>query len=284
MAIIPIHKKITKDVLSELGFSEEGREVAANANAEVDDHQGNHQSEANLHAMRGFSDSHILQSADEAQQDVGELLRRRREETIDRITQGAWRGALAELGRALHTVQDRAYHRFEPWPYEGLVDSVINPSVGGRYGLAPNYMLCHALRDLSYVSVFDMGAAYTSDTGWNGRLAVELTRPSENPWVPHVSLGGSYRFGSQNEVAGGVTLTWGATPRSLPRSGGGGGQRNGFSGRASQSDAPPLCEETAQGGVSLLAAIRDSRLWVANVRDDARVTVEAWRQLREWRG
>src|SRR5208337_2495811 len=54
MAIIPIHKAITKDALNFFKFTPQAIDIAAKANAAVDEKQGDDASETNLHAMRGY--------------------------------------------------------------------------------------------------------------------------------------------------------------------------------------------------------------------------------------
>src|ERR1700751_4065441 len=54
MAIVPVHKAITKDALEAFKFAPKAIERAARANAAVDEKQGDDASQTNLHAMRGY--------------------------------------------------------------------------------------------------------------------------------------------------------------------------------------------------------------------------------------
>src|SRR5215471_7125716 len=55
MAIPCFHKEITVQVLTkEFGFSSKAAELAAAANAAVDEKQGNDADQTHLHAMRGY--------------------------------------------------------------------------------------------------------------------------------------------------------------------------------------------------------------------------------------
>src|SRR5438477_8044552 len=54
MATTHNHAKITQEVLVEFGFSQAAREIAAQADVNVDLYQGNNSCETNLHAMAGM--------------------------------------------------------------------------------------------------------------------------------------------------------------------------------------------------------------------------------------
>ena len=114
------------------------------ANARVDDKQGNDASEANLHAMIGYVSDQLghlppgrrLQTEGEAKQEVEALLTANVEKTVTAVLQSQFLQALDLLGAALHTVQDRAFHSFEPWPHAGIADGIKND---------PNYMFAHGV-------------------------------------------------------------------------------------------------------------------------------------------
>jgi hypothetical protein len=157
MAIIPLHKDITKEVLREFGFSEKAADLAANANAKVDEKQGSDASESNLHAMAGYTNDPIfkapkarLQNEDEARKEVEWRLSQAKIQIVRNVLSKEFTTGLQLLGAALHTVQDRAFHNFEPWPHDGLGDAIKND---------PNYMFAHGMRDLGGISKFDFKAA-----------------------------------------------------------------------------------------------------------------------------
>ncbi len=206
MAIVPIHKAITREVLEDLSFSRQAVEIAAEANAAVDLHQGDDAAETNLHSMRGYivvsepglgklnlqvkpddardgttgpegtgfgvplgsgatrpADAPLrlglleftpdrfantiqnvrLQTRDEARSAVDNLLRKASADIVQLISKKDYSTALERLGAAMHTVQDRVFHHFEPWPYKDIPDSLMK---------SPDYMVCHALRDVGYIS------------------------------------------------------------------------------------------------------------------------------------
>jgi len=266
MAIVPLHRSITEEVLIEFGFSRRAQKIAADANAAVDEKQGSDYSEANLHSMRGYVFGR-MQSLEESQNAVLTLLERARIDIRNAVRASDYQLALKRLGEGLHTVQDREFHHFEPWPFSGLLDAVLNSSLGSNYGLRPNYMFCHGLRDISYLSGFDFGIRYRSDQGWSQRYWVEFTSPSSDSRVPHLSVGGYGNTGTADgkaELAGYVMFTWGATPGSLQHP----------STRPDGDRLPAirenvLCPEVSQGGQSLLNAKRESRRFVEVVKSDA---------------
>lgn len=263
MAIVPVHKAITKDTLGGFGFVPAAITIAVEANAAVDKKQGDDASETNLHAMRGYfiaadpvfgrlnvrlrqqepsiglgprvrntkggplgvaetrghiklgplelipdplsglSQTYRLQTEQEAKDAVETLLREAKRDVIESVLKRDYAGALTRLGEALHTVQDRVFHHFEPWPYKDIPDSLMK---------SPNYMMCHALRDLGYISKigvdehqFALGVATRVDPQLY--LGTELFGPT----------------GSQSSMTGGfrgwggmVTLSFGAAPGSMP--------------------------------------------------------------------
>ena len=148
MAIVPLHRQMTIEVLREFGFNQRAAELGADANAAVDEKQGSDASEANLHAMRGFAEARRMQDVDEARRAVEALLNQRKTRILEHVQASRFREAITELGAALHTVQDREYHGFEPWPFDGLLASITSPNLALLYGLSAHYMLCHAIRDV----------------------------------------------------------------------------------------------------------------------------------------
>src|SRR4030095_5948250 len=103
---------------------------------------------------------------------VEERLANLRASIAEKILSRNFREALQELGEALHTVHDRAFHNFEAWPYEGI---------GAALREDPNYMFAHGVRDLGGVSRLDIrtgdgvlryGAEWTFQLGRNSYLSV----------------------------------------------------------------------------------------------------------------
>jgi hypothetical protein len=219
MALAFLHARITQIVLEEMGFSARARDVAAHANERVDDRQGNSPSEANLHAMRGVDAARRQQTREQAEAEVERLLQTAKNEILNVISgrtntiptfSGPVRDhglALGMLGRALHTVQDREYHHFEPWSYASIPDALLAD---------PNYMICHGLRDTSFVTGMGYQPRYQAGEGWSHRVGGEFTVPSSQSLLPHLSLGGEMTIGPRgsavSEWAVGATLTWGAVP------------------------------------------------------------------------
>jgi hypothetical protein len=207
MGLTSLHGQLTVSVLTELGFTSRVAQIAAEANEAVDapENQGSDARVTNLHAMRGFTENarglggRRMQTTEQAQTAVTALLRVAQRQVVEAIQRGqSDRVAAESLGAALHTVQDRVYHHFEPWPYESVTDSILRPWKGEAYGLPAHYMLqCHGPRDVGYadgvlnlsVTALDYSAGYNNDRGWSGTARLEVTQVSNNPWVPHVSIG-----------------------------------------------------------------------------------------------
>jgi hypothetical protein len=205
MAMVPIHKLITREALNSFGFADWAIEIAEKADAEVDQYQGNQAAETNLHAMSGYflapdpafgklkirvkptapsappstrnlgggrplgsgkgeaktlslqlgalelvpdpfanmAQNYRLQTKKETIDAVTARLNQARKNVVKKILGKEYVDALVNLGEALHTVQDRVFHHFEPWPYKGIAESIMQ---------SPNYMLCHVLRDTGYLS------------------------------------------------------------------------------------------------------------------------------------
>lgn len=229
MALIPLHKAITREVLRAAGFSDRAADRAATANAKVDEKQGNDASEANLHAMLGYVTDRVaglsgrrLQTEREAKQAVEALLTARAEQAASAVLQSEFLQALDLLGAALHTVQDRAFHGFEPWPHAGIADAIKED---------PNYMFAHGVRDLGGVSQLDVrtrngslgvAAAWTFQLGDNVYLTAQgFTNPQVQSARDPRPLGGAGADGFQG-TGGVLSLSFGAAPGSLPSRGSGG--------------------------------------------------------------
>lgn len=271
MAIVPIHKAITREVLEDLSFSRNAIEIAVEANAAVDLHQGDDARETNLHAMRGyivvsepgigklnvrvkpddstdgttgpegtgfgvplgsgssrpadaplrlglleFTPDHFadtsqnvrMQTRDETRAAVDDLLRKAIAEIVQLISKKDYSTALERLGAAMHTVQDRVFHHFEPWPYKDIPDSLMK---------SPDYMVCHALRDVGYISKiqvdehqFALGVAMR--VGSQSYLGADAFAPTGN----QNNMSGFRGYGGM------VSITIGAAPGSLRTSPGAG--------------------------------------------------------------
>jgi hypothetical protein len=278
MAIVPIHRLITRDVLEECGFQSGALTRTADANAKVDEKQGRAADEANLHAMRGYVDGIRMQTRAEAERKVAELLEAARREVIEALGARDYARAMTRLGEAHHTTQDREYHQFEPWPFSGIGDALFDAPAGARYGLRPDYLMCHAARDLSFVSGLNYGAGYSSARGWSGAYWAEVTLPTARGPIPYLSIGSYGRAGAtgrSGEVAGYVMLTWGAPPRSLrtPAT---------LPGGADLSMPMPsrsFCSEVGEGLGAFERAKAKSRELVEEIRT---ATGERWSDFTGW--
>jgi len=149
-----------------------------------------------------MAQNHRLQTEDETKDAVNALLKRAHEDIVRAILKGNYEEAITRLGEALHTVQDRVFHHFEAWPYRDIAESLMQ---------APNYMMCHVLRDTGYISKvsvteqqFALGLATGADP--QTYLGVEAFGP----------------LGDQRSISGGflgwggmITLSFGAAPGSL---------------------------------------------------------------------
>jgi hypothetical protein len=299
MGFTPLHGQLTVSVLRESGFGTPAANRAAAANEAVDalENQGNAASLANLHAMRGFLDpsggpmsmrGHRMQTEDEAREAVGILLQAAHDECLEALRAGRYEAALTKLGAALHTVQDKEYHHFEPWPFTGIDDALLNGGTGAAYGLAPNYMFCHVQRDVGYVNgllslsltAFDYSAGYQSGQGWSLGGRLEVTQVSNNPVFPHVSVGVAGRsggpFGDEGVVYG--LLTWGRIP-SRPEAGSVPPNRQ--NAPLSLQRGPALCSFASEGANSLIAARSATVEFVNDLSRQARP--ENWQHLQSLR-
>lgn len=231
MGIPCLHKGITTAVMERFQFVHPARDLAAEANAAVDEKQGNSAKETNLHAMCGYvaaldpvlrAEMKILQNEEQCRASVNQLLEAAKEEVCLQVVAGNHRTALQRLGEALHTIQDRAFHNYEPWPYQGLLGAVLTD---------PNYMLCHAIRDLG-VNIGGIGIGVSRLDIWElpaGRFDLELSARIGG----RVFLGGRvFKHATAAEfwqtplgrdggggplgVGGMLSITIGAPPGSLP--------------------------------------------------------------------
>lgn len=227
MGIPCLHKGITAVVMERFQFVPGARDLAADANAAVDEKQGNSATETNLHAMCGFVDvldpvlrkhMQILQNEEQCRAGVTGVLTTAKAGIRQAVLAGDHRTGLRRLGEALHTIQDRAFHNYEPWPYQGLAGAVLTD---------PNYMLCHAVRDLG-VNLGGVGIGISRLDIWElpaGRFDVELSarigarvylggRVFNNGTATGSPPGRNAGVGPLG-VGGMLTLTFGAPPGSL---------------------------------------------------------------------
>lgn len=217
MAIPCLHKSITRSALEAAGFNEASRDRAAEANAEVDEKQGNSASQANLHAMCGYVQSldplglpvSELQNDTECRAAVKTLIDEARADIVHSLTEERnFNVALKRLGQILHTIQDRAFHNFEPWPHAGIADAFKNDF---------NYMTCHAIRDLGAISRLNLTQIH------RGRFDIEITqRVGRDVFLSaraFADLGRNQSPGPEGRdfagTGGMLTITFGAAPGSV---------------------------------------------------------------------
>jgi hypothetical protein len=288
MALTCIHGTMTKDAMKSLGFSDAASDVAAKANMLVDEKQGNTVEEANLHAMRGvsalksamaFSPGSALQSEPDARAAVAVLINKGKSDAVEAILRGDFLLGLRRMGETLHTIQDRSFHNFEPWPYPGILDAVRND---------PNYMICHVIRDLAVVSDIVLGPnAERKEVELSRRVAENVyvgvrlfdNARSSNPYLPPTSQGPLWNSGFSGYGAL-FSVTIGAAPGSLPRPG-----------SAVESPAPeagPLYWQTTTHGVAMRTqAEDDTKEFVRSIeRALASQTKgpEQWAACESWNG
>ena len=266
MAIVPLHRAITKESLLEFSFSERAAELAARANAAVDEKQGSDATESNLHAMAGFIPDPIfnlprgrLQNRDEAVREVEKRLANLRTSIVTKVLSRKFQEALQELGEALHTVQDRAFHSFEAWPYDGIGEAITED---------PNYMFAHGVRDLGGISRLDLrtadgvlryGAEWTFQLGRNSYLSVNGFCEQGVTSARAARIPGAVGIDSGPRGSGAlVTFTLGAAPGSIPSSR---PLENVTSGNAS-----PTRSIVTQGPAARAAARAASRAFVEEVK------------------
>jgi len=222
MSLQCLHEDMTIRVMEQLDFAPAAQVIAAEAAAAVDEKQTNQAEDTNLHAMGGIvadSDRFVgrqthVQTEEECRERVERLLRDARRTIVANIVGGNYRAALGRLGEALHTVQDVAFHQFQPWPYPGILEAFASD---------PTYMTCHALRDLSMFSRLDLSELH------QGRFDIEITRRVGRQWslsprffhnpATHFPLPVGRDSGAAEGFlgyGGMVMLTFGASPGSLP--------------------------------------------------------------------
>ena len=311
MAIVPVHKAITREALEAFKFDPRAIEQAARANAAVDEKQGDDASQTNLHAMRGYflapdpvygaltlsaapastststlatarpnggvplgsgtalrsgptlrlgtlaltpsplappASHYRLQTEDETKEAVRVLLKQAHDDVVLAILKRDYEAALTRLGEAMHTVQDRVFHHFEPWPYKDIADSLLT---------SPNYMMCHALRDVGYIS-----KVAASEHQFALGLA---TRANPDTYL---GVEGFAPLGDQGSMTQGfrgwggmVTLSFGAAPGSLrPPDTTPGGDRRG-------ADATETCLPS-EGVADKAKATDDSESFVHEVKKE----------------
>ena len=199
--------------------------------------------------LSSMSKTYRLQTEDQAKEAVKALLDQAKRDVIQAVLQKDYDRALTRLGEALHTVQDRVFHHFEPWPYKDIPDALMK---------SPSYMMCHALRDLGYISKvgvdehqFALGVATRVD--------------------PQLYLGAEAfgPIGQQNSMTGGfrgwggmLTLTLGAAPGSMRTP----GQSTGGS-NPGPDDAILSCLGT-EGVADKAKATDDSKQFIEEVEEE----------------
>jgi len=223
MSLQCLHEDMTIRVMEQLDFAPAAQGIAAEAAAAVDEKQGNQAEESNLHAMGGIEagfDRFVgrpqfhVQTEEECRERVERLLRDARRTIVANIAGGNYRAALGRLGEALHTVQDVAFHQFQPWPYPGILEAFASD---------PTYMTCHALRDLSTFSRLDLSELH------QGRFDIEISGRLGRQWflshrffhnpATHFPLPVGRDSGAAEGFLGSgwmVMVTFGAAPGSLP--------------------------------------------------------------------
>ena len=201
MGLTCLHSRMTVSAMKDLGFDERAAQLAGAANAAVDDKQSNSSEEANLHAMCGLG-----QPEYDCRKAVAKIIADGKQESADAVAAREYKLALRRMGETLHTIQDLAFHKYEPWPFRGIGDAILN---------APNYMLCHAVRDLGLVSVTN---TIDVDVSWRVGHQVYVGvkgfyHPSNDYFSPIPPIGGQ-----PPEIpgfGGMFTITFGAAPGSV---------------------------------------------------------------------
>jgi hypothetical protein len=219
MAITPLHELLTRQAMREFGFLDGAIEIAAKANAAVDTKEGNQGKRpevANLHAMVGEG-----QTREQAVTAVRKILDDAKDAAALAVVDGRYREALTIMGAALHTVQDRAYHRFEEWPYDGISEALLKD---------PMYMFAHGVRDLGCIGSVPFGVSRLgfSQAPGGPRFDLQLSVPVwRNTWInlggfagPSPTRGLGIRDGMSGMEplgsGGMLTVSFGAAPGSLP--------------------------------------------------------------------
>ena len=142
MGLTCLHNRMTVNAMKDAGFNESAAKAAGLANAAVDEKQGNSRAESNLHAMCGLG-----QPEYDCRNAVAKIIADGKQESAEAAATGDYKLALRRMGETLHTIQDMAFHKFEPWPFAGIGDAILN---------APNYMFCHLIREpLALSTIFE---------------------------------------------------------------------------------------------------------------------------------
>jgi hypothetical protein len=233
----------------------------------VDEKQGSDATESNLHAMAGFVPDPIfriprgrLQSRDEAAREVENRLANARTSIVMKVLSRKFQEALQELGEALHTVQDRAFHSFEAWPYDGIGDAIRQD---------PNYMFAHGVRDLGGISRLDLrtvegavryGAEWTFQLGRNSYLSVQGFCEQGVTNARGARVPGSIGIDDSWRGSGGlVTFTLGAAPGSIPTS-------RTLENLAAGNESSPIQSMVTQGPAARARAKATSRAFVEQIK------------------
>src|SRR5262249_53113136 len=115
------------------------------------------------------------------------------------------------------TVQDRAFHSFEAWPYDGINEAITED---------PNYMFAHGVRDLGGISRLDLrtadgvlryGAEWTFQLGRNSYLSMNGFCEQGVTSARTAGIPGSVAIDSGPRGSGAlVTFSLGAAPGIIP--------------------------------------------------------------------
>lgn len=201
MAIVPWHKNITKKILEEFKFSTDACSRAAIANAKVDKKQGNTPEDTHLHAMLGMVPGHSIrlvpEDRDQGIVQINALIEKSRLDIIREIkriveiSDNKMKRSYAisitdKIGTALHTVQDKEFHGFEIWRYDGMCSALLNDSLG---------LVLHGVHDLGMVDLtIDSGSNKQGRVGFSIDIGVTPMR-----WMPdndiYFEARGSYQQG-----------------------------------------------------------------------------------------
>lgn len=205
MAIPTVHKRITEAVLGEQGFTTASINMAAEANAAVDDKQGDQAPETNLHAMRGYLEG-TMQTEEQTRQAVRLLVDQARRDILNAIAIKSYIQAIRRMGEILHTIQDGAIHHFEAWPYTSISNAIWSN---------PAYMAMHGLRDLCLSPYVVAGSAPLNLGRFGVAAETGVSTYFSNRWLPDtIGLRGDYLAGGDRppQMSGLLTLCWGACP------------------------------------------------------------------------
>lgn len=232
MAIPCLHKTITRKALAGAGFSDAAQ--------------------ANLRAMCGRSEGN-MQTDGDCRRAVARRVADGRRQIAAFILDGDHQAALRTLGQILHTIQDRAFHNHEPWPYNGIADAIAGD---------PNYMLCHALRDLGAVSLLNLTKLHEGrfdlevtqrigrDVFLSGRVFADLG--TQQLPGPRGRLDANEFYGT----GGMLTLTFGAAPGSMR------------TGQPHRENEPPVWTLAMNGPAARARAEDETAEFVASLRSE----------------